>query len=189
VALVAIPVTILATRRWGNRRAVLTYTVEVNPLLPEADQTRGLAVTYRDMAVPNPHLVTITLANSGSRDITSESFDAGRPLLICFTGTFYGLTASSGSPSLTMPAIGTAGENAALEFRPKLLKRRESWTVSLIVGGAFEATVDSSLVDTDLRFVNPDSATYQRAIVMAMLDVMPGSRGVRALVDVLAARP
>lgn len=190
VAVVAIPITILATRRWGNRRAVLSYAVEVTPLLPEADQARDLAVTYLDFAVPEPKLVTLTLTNSGPRDITSDSFDSGQPVRVLFTGTFYGVTATSGGPILVMPAIGAEGDDGAVEFHPKLMKRRESWSASLIVGGAVEVSVDAPLAHTDLKAVSAKNAEFQWALMLAMIEAMPlpGSRGVRSVVEVLSNR-
>lgn len=179
VAVLAIPVTIWATRRWGNRRAVLSYTVEVAPVLPEAEHARGLVVTYRDIPVPDPHLVTLTFVNSGPKDITSDLFDGGKPMTVQLTGTFYGMTASVGDPVVGMPAVGT--ESGVLAFRPKLIKRGETWAVSLIVGGAVEIMVDAPLADTDLKSVAAGNAEYQHAMMMAMLELLPGSRGLKAL--------
>ena len=174
VALVGIPVAVLATRRWGNRRAVVSYAVEVTPLLPEADQTQGLAVSYRDIAVPDPILVTITFVNIGPRDIPSGSFDAGNPIVVRLMGTFYGVTASFGEPDLAVPAVGTAGVGAFIRFGPRLLKRRQSWAVSLIVGGDMRTSLESPLVDTDLRIADPASVARQRAMLLSALDLLPG---------------
>ena len=175
VALVGIPVAVLATRRWGNRRAVLSYAVEVTPLLPEADQTQGLAVSYQNIAVTDPILITITLVNTGPRDIPSGSFDAGNPIVVRLMGTFYGVTASFGEPDLTAPPVGTTGVEAVIQFGPRLLKRRQSWTVSLIVGGDMRAKVESPLVDTDLRIADPAGVARQRAMLLSASELLPGA--------------
>src|SRR3712207_4896455 len=76
VALLALPLTIWATRRWGERRSRLLFTYRSVPLLPRGDR-QLLKVTYRDLDVPEPHLVTLRLRNVGPKDIASGHFDQG----------------------------------------------------------------------------------------------------------------
>lgn len=128
--------------------------IDATPLLPEGARPGLLEVTYRDIPVSEPHLVSVTLHNSGPRDVTSGMFDGGRSLTVEFDQTFYGLTAVQGGIEVRSPAIG-AGAGAVVSVLPGLLKRGESWSFSAVTTGPLEVTVDAPLIDTDLRTVAP----------------------------------
>lgn len=151
VAVFAIPVTVLATRQWGNRRARLQVRVDATPLLPGEARPGLLEVTYRDIPVKEPHLVSVTFYNSGPRDLSSETFDGGRPIAVKFDQTFYGLTAVDGGVKTVSPAIGTRADDAVVYVNPGLLKRGESWTFSAVTTGPVQVSVEAPLVDTDVR--------------------------------------
>lgn len=89
-AVLAIPTTIFATRKWGNRRARLEVEVSATPLLPEDAPPGVLEVTYRDFPVKEPYLVSVTLYNSGPRDVSTQMFDGERPIRAKFNQTFTG---------------------------------------------------------------------------------------------------
>lgn len=154
VAILAIPATVLATRHWGNRRARLDVEIDATPLLPEGARPGLLEVTYRDIPVSEPHLVSVTFRNSGPRDITSGMFGNGRSIAVRFDQVFYGLTAVQGGFKVDSPAIGTRA-GAAVSVLPGLLKRGESWSFNAVTTGPLEVTVDAPLVDTDVRTVAP----------------------------------
>lgn len=155
VAIIAIPATVLATRQWGNRRARLDVEIEAIPLLPEDARPGVLEVTYRDIPVDEPHLVSVTFRNSGPRDLASEMFDGGRSITVKFDQIFYGLTAVQGGIKTQSPAIGIGAEDAVVSVHPGLLKRGESWSFSAVTTGPVDVTVDSPLIDTDIRAVAP----------------------------------
>jgi hypothetical protein len=101
VAVLAIPLTIWATRQWGTREARVNFGIDSIPLLPE-QAGRGLVqVTYRDIPVDAPHLVSVTFRNTGPRDIGTTMFDNGRSISVRFDQTFYGLTHSFGQVSIS----------------------------------------------------------------------------------------
>lgn len=152
IALLGIPVSVWATRRYGSRRARLIFEYSSVPLLPDADPHGLLEVTYRDFPVKDAHLVSASLTNSGSRDITSAMFDASRPLVLSVEGMFYGATVVAG-PQVILPAIGSTG--AAVRFGPALLKRGERWSISAVVSGGGSVVLDSPLIDTDVEQREP----------------------------------
>lgn len=152
--MLAIPATVLATRRWGNRRARLDVEIDATPILPEGTRPGLLEVTYRDIPVSEPQLVSVTLRNSGPRDLASGMFDSGRSIVVEFNQTFYGLTAIQGGIEVRSPAIGAVA-GAAVSVLPGLLKRGESWSFSAVTTGPVEVTVDAPLIDTDVRTVVP----------------------------------
>jgi hypothetical protein len=153
VAIIAIPATIWATRRWGDRNARLELSVRATPILPTGVHPGTLAVTYRDFPVEDPHLVTVVLKNAGPRDLASAHFDAGRPVAVRFDRPFYGVTHVNGHPRLCSAGIGASGDEAAVRFEASLLKRGHFWSFSAVVEGAAEVTVDAPLIDTDIRNV------------------------------------
>ncbi|MBD2764458.1 hypothetical protein IEE91_04445 [Kocuria sp. cx-455] len=148
----AIPTTIFATRQWGTRRAHLAVEVYANPLLPVDARSGLLEVTYRDIPVEEPHLVSVTLRNVGPRDVATKMFDGGRSITVKFDHTFYGITATQGDFEITSPGIG-AKEGAIVSMSPGLLKRGESWSFSAVTSGPVDVTVDTPLIDTDVRAV------------------------------------
>lgn len=157
VAILAIPTTIFATRQWGNRRARLEVEVSATPLLPAAARPGLLEVTYREIPVKEPYLVSVTLRNSGPRDVATKMFDGERSITAKFDQTFYGLTATQGGIEVASPGIGA--EAAIVAVRPGLLKRGESWSFSAVTSGPVDVAVDAPLIDTDVRAVSPDDGS------------------------------
>ncbi|GAA3548896.1 hypothetical protein GCM10022235_15650 [Kribbella ginsengisoli] len=166
VAVVAVPSSIWATRRWGTRRAQLQVSVRSLPLLPEDMRPGLLEVTYRDIPVDRPHLVSVTLENVGPRDIPSSAFDGGRPIYVAFDQTFYGLTSTSGGVRTLSPAIGTRAADAVVELAPGLLKCGEVWSFSAVLSGPVKVSVKSPLIDTDLQ--RPDRSNDASGAVLSI---------------------
>lgn len=154
-AIIGIPTTVFATRQWGSRRARLDILVEATSLLPEHADPGLLEVTFGDIPVEEPHLVTVTFRNSGPRDLSSETFDGGRSIAVAFDQTFYGLTSVLGGISTVEPPIGSGPERARVDVEPGLLKRGEAWGFSAVTTGPVQVTIDAPLIDTDVRRVAP----------------------------------
>jgi hypothetical protein len=157
IALIAIPATIWATRQWGNRRARMEFAFSSIPLLPSNTREGLLEVTYRDIPVKDPHLVSVTLRNTGPRDIASAAFDESQPISIRFNQTFYGLTNSQCGVRTISPAIGTPASEAVVQVQPGLLKRGEEWSFSAVLTGPVEVSINAPLIDTDVTHVVADS--------------------------------
>lgn len=179
VALASIPITVWATRRWGNRRAKVSISVTSTPLIPD-DATR-LAVTYRDIPVESPHLVTVVMRNTGPRDVASSMFDSGNPTVVSFDSTFYGVTATRGGVQLISSGIGATPPDSKVGIAPALLKRKSEWAFSVVVTGPVEAELRSTLVDTDL--IEEVSATDSGAKLSLQL------AGLRAEFPIRQRRP
>jgi hypothetical protein len=169
VAIIAIPAAALATRQWGNRRARVEVEIHATSLLPEDARPGVLEMTYKGIPVTRPHLVSVTLRNSGPRDLASEMFDGGRSVTVKFDQTLYGLTAVQGGINTRSPAIGTSGSGATVVVQPGLLKRGESWSFSAVTNGPVIVTVDAPLIDTDVRAVAP--AEGSRTVITLRLSV------------------
>ena len=147
VAIVGIAVTIFAARRWGNRRRKLLFSYESTSLLPIGAEHHLLKITYRDIPVKEPHLVTVRVANIGPADIASQHFDAGRSAVVRLNCTMYGLTRNSHPQYTVSRAIGAEG---VIELRPLLLHRGEEWVVEAVTQGDASPTIESPFIDTDV---------------------------------------
>lgn len=140
---------IWGTRRWGTRRRRLLFECNSTSLIPPSEDTqRLLKVTYRDLEVAEPNLVTVRLRNVGPADIASIHFDAGKPLTIRLNAIMYGLTGGAYPTHNTVStAVGARGE---IGVGPQLLRRNEEWVFEAVVSGEARPELESPLVDTDI---------------------------------------
>ncbi len=150
IGILGIIAAVWAARKWGSRRGRLAIEIESSPLIPAPSEGALrpdlLKVTYLDIEVDDPHLVTIRLANVGSADIASVDFDGGRPIVVNLGSKMYGPTASTYPGRLTTPAIGDEGW---IQFQPTLLPKNGEWRVEAVVGGVPSPTWRSHLVNAD----------------------------------------
>ncbi|MBP1234517.1 hypothetical protein JOE40_004160 [Arthrobacter sp. PvP102] len=154
LALVGIPVTIFASRRWGTRRGKVVVGSISTPLLASGAHRNSddLKVVFRGNEVQDPHLVRLLLRNVGPHDITPEQFDGGEFLVELTGSTLYGLVRILSSDGVE-PDISThEGTNqiADVSFHPTLLPKGVTWVVEAIVSGAGKSKVRSRLINTDI---------------------------------------
>ncbi|MCC9068266.1 hypothetical protein [Arthrobacter cryoconiti] len=160
VATVAIPAAVLATRYWGNRRACPEMEIHATPLLPKNARPGLLEVTYGDIPLDEPHLVPVTLRNSGPRDLSSGMLDGGRSITVKFDQTFCGLTAVHGGIETRSPAIGAS---AVVSVGPGVLKCGESWSFSAVTTGPGDVTVGAPRIITDVQAAVPAEKAASRS--------------------------
>lgn len=147
VAVVVGAATVIAARRWGNRRRKLLVAYESGPLLPPEHRGGPLKITYRDIPVEDPYLVTIRLKNVGPWDIATEYFDSGEPFVVRLNCTMYGVTRTTDPDSTVSSAIGAEG---TIQMKPRLLRRGDEWTIDAVVQGVPSPEFESPLIDTDI---------------------------------------
>ncbi len=172
LATAAIIATVIVTRRFGTRRAALTWFSESTPLISRVAEGSQLEVMYRDIPVLDPVLITVVFVNSGPRDITSDMFDAGRPISVGIAAQFYGVTKIEGGAKIDVPAVGTEPTSATIRVNPLLLKRRQSWSFSVVVSGVPAVTLDTPLIDTDVKEIVPRD--WQGTIWSTFAEVFTG---------------
>ncbi|KQS69065.1 hypothetical protein [Modestobacter sp. Leaf380] len=152
---------ILAARQYGNRRRKVMFEWTASPLVPAAERDTGsrLAVTYRDIEVKNPYLLTLRLVNVGPSDIASEHFDGGRSIVIDLGCQMFGtLARPRGDLVTTVEALGAPG---VVRLSPGLLRRGDEYAVEVIVSGRPAPTLTCPLVNTDV--VEPPALRAQLA--------------------------
>jgi hypothetical protein len=156
VAVVGVPTAVLATRRWGTRRARLQFGWDVTPLLLVArlDEHDQIKITYRGRPVDNPHLLTVRLANVGPVDITRAHFDGGENVAVKLNCVMYGLTKTTHPDHTDTTVAGRAGQ---ILLTPLLLKRSEEWIIEAIVSGWPQPELHCPLTDTDVTHGKADN--------------------------------
>ncbi|MFC3891285.1 hypothetical protein ACFOWZ_07335 [Lentzea rhizosphaerae] len=150
VAVVAVPIAAWVTRQYGTRRKKLLFLFEATSLMPviKGSAADALKITYHDVPVDDPHLLTIRLENIGPSDIASNHFDSDKPVQVRLNSTLYGMLSATQPEHTVGPAMGTA--DAVIELTPLLFKRKDTWVVELLVSGDPKPELVSSLVDTDV---------------------------------------
>jgi hypothetical protein len=171
VAVIAIPIAVSATRRWGNRRSALAYTSEWISLLPVDLNAGAFQLTLNKVPVPEPHLLTISLTNIGPKDIATAMFDSGRPIRIQLGGRLYGVTSTQGGVLLSGFPSKESGDVDTINVLPSLLPRGAAWSFSAVVSGTPSVEFDWSLIDTDYRAGTRDEVV--REALLSALDSGP----------------
>lgn len=184
VAVVAIPIAVLATRRWGTRRRRLRFSWEVTPLLPvpQLDNREQVKVTYKDIPVSNPHLVTIRLANVGPVDVSRANFDGDENVVVKLNCIMYGITDTTHPDHTVATAVGETGK---IFLTPLLLKRSEEWIVEAIVSGSPEPELSCPLADTDVTCGTADDYKLIRFFLIVLRAALPFLPVVRPVADAL----
>lgn len=152
IALVVGAGAVLAARKWGTRRGRLLVGYSSTSLLVDQSSTDQIKVTFQNIPIDKPHLVSLLIRNIGSRDITREQFDGGSPLIIGLDCTLFGIVqckSSDGTPPITVLDL-TVPRVDAVGFEPALIPRGTEWTVDCIVSGVPTPKVLGRLVDVDI---------------------------------------
>lgn len=118
----------------GTRRARDEISLGVAPILPR-DRPGALAVTFVDIPVPDPHLVTFTIRNIGPRHVASADFDRDQPRQVRFPGASYGVARASRA-TVRVPAVGERPPKSNVDLGRGLLKGRDAWIFTAVVSGA-----------------------------------------------------
>jgi hypothetical protein len=188
LALVAIPVSVIATWHWGNRRRKILFAWEATALVPGAHGSPGeLGVTYRGLPVNDPYLLRLSLLNAGPKDLATADFDNNQPLVIALDCTMYGLLHSSHPRSTLTNALGGEG---VIKLNPVLLRHRDEWSVEAVVGGVPSPEIDSPLIDTAI--ITPSNRAELAVEVAGVIGSFPlpvfGGRVINAAAQALARK-
>lgn len=175
LAAVGIAAAIWAARTWGTRRCKLLVAYTTTGLLPLGATRSDVKLTFHDLPVTDPHLVTLRLKNIGSQDITRDHFDGGEPLKIALNSTLFGLVGSDGSdgaePSIVVGAIGS--QDAVVGFAPCLMPRGTEWVAEFIVSGSAAPKLRGRLVNTDIVEGESTSTQILRELTEVSFSALP----------------
>lgn len=175
VAIIGIPITVFATRRWGNRRAKLQLSIESTRLLAEGDVTEKLEVTFDGNPVKNPYLNTLWIKNSGSRDIPSSAFE--NDLRIKISGRFFEFidikTNNGVSPVFMSDSIARDTDSSVILVPPRLIPKGTVWMVKFLTSGKSKIISTDALLDTDIPVVNVPNIALLEATADLSRSILP----------------
>lgn len=160
VALVGIPVSVWATRRWGNRRGRLIVGWD-SVRMVTGTSFKGVEVRLDGKVIKDPHLVTIALRNAGPNDISRNSFDGALPL----RATLHGAQ----SIDLIVPSddelpYALADDGSTLLIGPGHVPTKAKKSATLITEGEPTSIDFGDLIDVDVTCApGTDLATYSVA--------------------------
>lgn len=101
----------------------MEFDVVISPLAKlDSDH---LSFSYRNKRLAEPYIATVRLSARSRADISSSSFDAGRPIAVKFDRPIIGMSTAKGS--LVAHAVGEE-----LQLPPQLVHRRDKFQVSLV---------------------------------------------------------
>ncbi|GGP78529.1 hypothetical protein [Streptomyces melanogenes] len=153
VAIAAIVVGAWATLRAAYPRRRLTYYLRsIAPLIPPTASRHGrVAVEIGSVALTDPHVLHVELANPGSHDIPSSAFDGGDPIELDLGANVVTLLATTSTPPhAAAPSVNT--DERILTVGPSLIAKGQLVTISVLVDGpAPELTVRTRLTDVSVR--------------------------------------
>lgn len=190
--------TVLATLAVGIATVIVTYMVGfpkrrlqygmpvAAPMLTAPDGVRSdLELLHRGVPLTEPHVVELTLASRGRKDIPSDAYDGGTPIRIDVGARIIELLRTTSSPTeLVRPRVAIDG--TALEIGPSLLGRRQGVSFTVLVEGRPSLSFSAALIDVDTK-ENSDSlaqplvlrvgrlALAAAAVVVAVAAAMPGT--------------
>jgi hypothetical protein len=145
--------TIIVTYLVSTAHRELNYSIITNvPLLGRVAKAarQDLKVIYRGDHVPNPRIVTIRLAARGRKDIRSNEFDQGKPLIFDLGVPIINVVSSSAEAQEVTNAHGTT-----IEFGPSLIRKRRVLLFNVLVDDVVQSvTCRNPLIDIPVEEKN-----------------------------------
>jgi hypothetical protein len=169
LALIGIASGVGAARRWGTRRGRLAISHELSPLL-SANGLADLRVTYKGRTVKDPHLLSVSIKNVGSRNIRRDQFNGDEPWTISFACKLFGVTASKSSGEDVVPVeLSVIGDALTLRVPPTIIPRGREWNLELVVSGSDLEFRKSDLADVDVVSVDAAGLQARQEILRAAI--------------------
>ena len=138
-------------------RRRMVYKLEASaPLIHEAAPLNPkLTVNYERKQIVKPHIVHISVANIGKRDVPSTAFDRQLPLRIDLGAKIVAILDDTPRPN-TVAKPEASARGTELNIGPSLIPNRVTLDFLLLVDGPCNAlTHKSSLNDVNLRQAIP----------------------------------
>src|ERR1035441_806734 len=153
VAVLAAVAVVWVTLAVGFPRRRLYFGLRASaPLLAAPAGIRGdLELRHRGTALADPRVVTVELVSRGRRDIPSEAFDSGQPLVLDIGARIVEVLQVTSGPGI-LPGPRITAEGAALKVGPSLIGRRQEITISVLTDdGEPSLACHGPLIDVQVR--------------------------------------
>jgi hypothetical protein len=129
------------------RRRLAIRFVDPAPLISARPNSKDLAITFRGAAIKDPWVTRVQITNTGRHAISTDHFDAGRPIEIAM-----------GAEILDVLQVVTDGNRAtprhaiaekALQIGPDLIASRQTVELQVLTNGQpGTGVITSYLIDT-----------------------------------------
>src|ERR1017187_2968263 len=153
VAVLAAAAVVWVTLTVGFPRRRLYFGLRAAaPLLAAPAGIRSdLELRHRGTALADPRVVTVELVSRGRRDIPSEAFDSGQPLVLDVGARIVEVLQVTSGPGI-LPAPRITADGTALGIGPSLIGKRQEITINVLTdGGEPSLACRSPLIDVQVR--------------------------------------
>lgn len=134
----------------ARRRISVTMKHPTSLLSDASTAISGIEVIRNHQPLTEPHIVEISIENTGRHDIESAKFDLERPLRIEIGATLVDVLKVSTNPiSRTIPTYAIDGPSS-ITVGPDLIKRRSRIEIQILADGIPELHCSEHLIDTKL---------------------------------------
>jgi hypothetical protein len=147
--------TVLVTWLVGVPKRALLYSVPVETsLLPRygrfaKNAFSDLEITHGGKKLDDPHIISLRLESASRRDIRSDDFDQGRPLVF-HVGAPVVTLLGAGIP-LNFPPEGFRIRGDRAEIGPVLIRKKDLLTIDLLTDGRPDLVCESPLIDVSVK--------------------------------------
>ncbi|MDQ1027065.1 hypothetical protein QF035_004647 [Streptomyces umbrinus] len=130
------------------------------PLINQGSISSGrIVVTHNCVVLQNPHVLVVSLTNTGRHEVASDYFDQGKPLTFELSTPVIDLTSMTGRTLKIIRPQGTV-----IPFGPELMKRRQVVTFTALPEGEPHLAVHDYIIDT--KVIDGSTRTVQRRRVL-----------------------
>ncbi|MGW3422608.1 hypothetical protein [Streptomyces phaeochromogenes] len=130
------------------------------PLINQGSISSGqIIVTHNGVVLQNPHVLVVSLTNTGRHEVASDYFDQGRPLTFELSTPVIDLTSMTGRTLKILRPEGTV-----IPFGPELIKRRQVVTFTALTEGEPRLAVHDYIIDT--KVIDGSTRAVQRRRVL-----------------------
>lgn len=172
------------------KRQLTVTALPSAPLLPEAAATlAGLRVTVGDEPIGQPHLVTISISNTGRHDVSNAQYNGDVPIRIDLQARVVRVLQTTVKPQRgTEPPV--VADDQQLRIGPGLLSRDQTLQLQVLVDGEpapgdLSTVTAHDLTDVDVSFRS--ASTAATAFRMRKLVLVSGVLSVAAATSALTA--
>ncbi|MGP4002496.1 hypothetical protein [Streptomyces sp. 8N706] len=122
----------------------LSYRVHSrDPLInPNSISSGRTVVTHNGVIMQNPHVLVVSLTNTGRHAVASDYFDQGRPLTFELSTPVLDVTSVTGR---TLAILAPQGNT--ISFGPELIKKGQTVTFTALTEGEPRLAVRDNIVD------------------------------------------
>jgi hypothetical protein len=127
----------------------------------------NLEVSRAGVVISEPHILEITLASRGRKDIPTSDFDENKPLQIDAGTVILDIVKIKSEPESTS-APKVIYEDNILSIGPSLIRKRQRIGITLLIDGKPTLSHADSLIDVKVRQQRPQDPDLEKALIGPM---------------------